>query len=287
MTNAKKLIFAFLAFSGFALFTIPFASAEEVSVSMPEDSSNQDCANTETCYVPYMITVNPGDTVIWSNDDFLPHTVTTGMTPKPDGLFDSGVLLEDEIFSYTFDTLGEYDYFCTVHPWMIGQVLVTVGGGTEQDLGTITMGTTIDSDARIDELVAEITSSDGKVGEAMTIDVTITDLANNPVEHITYNVQAIQGTIVLLNDEGHMHQGTTTNTHTTRNLTIAASDDTPVTITVNAIGFGHGEQYQEVFGEIATKRIVPEFGTIAVMILVISVVSIIAITTKSQIIPKL
>jgi predicted secreted protein with PEFG-CTERM motif len=112
-------------------------------------------------------------------------------------------------------------------------------------------------------------------------------LKDNPAEHITYNIQAIHGTIVLLNEEGHMHEGTITNTHTTNALTIDASDDDPVTITVNAVGFGHGEQYQEAFGEIATTQVVPEFGTIAMMILAISVISIIAVSTKSRIMPRL
>ena len=84
-----------------------------------------------------------------------------------------------------------------------------------------------------------------------------------------------------------MHEGTMTNTHTTNALTLDASDDDPVTITVNAVGFGHGEQYQEVFGEIATTQVVPEFGTIAMMILAVSVISIIAVSTKSRIVPRL
>ena len=84
-----------------------------------------------------------------------------------------------------------------------------------------------------------------------------------------------------------MHDGTMTNTHTTKALTVDASDDLPVTITVNATGFGHGEQYQEAFGEIAKKQVVPEFGIVAMMLLVVSIIAILGITTKSRIIPRL
>ena len=84
-----------------------------------------------------------------------------------------------------------------------------------------------------------------------------------------------------------MHEGTITNTHTTNALTIDASDDEPVTITVNAVGFGHGEQYQEAFGEIGTTQVVPEFGTIAMMILTVSIISIITVSTKSRMMPRL
>jgi len=267
--------------------TTPFAFAEQVHVSVPQGSSVPGCDETNECFIPYMVTVNPRDEVVWSNDDSAAHTVTSGIASEGgDGLFDSGLFMAGATFSHTFDTLGEYDYFCMVHPWMVGQVLVTVGGGMEKDLGTITIGSTVGS-AKVDNLVADIVSSDGHANEPMTIDVTITDVNGNPAEHITYNIQAIQGTMVLLNEEGHMHEGTTTNTHTTKALTIDASGDSPVTITVNAIGFGHGDQYQEAFGEIAKKQVVPEFGTIAMMILVVSIISIIGITAKSRIIPRL
>ena len=155
------------------------------------------------------------------------------------------------------------------------------------DLGTITIGSTIEVDDKVNNLVADIESSEGLANEEMTIELAITDLEGNPPEHLSYNIQAIHGTIVLLNEQGHMHEGTTTNTHTTSALTIDASEKNPVTITVNAVGFGHGEQYQEAFGEIATKQVVPEFGTIAVMILVVSIISIIGITSKLQISSKI
>ncbi|MCH9657610.1 PEFG-CTERM sorting domain-containing protein [archaeon] len=291
MNNNQRLMLTSMVLTGLIMTTVPFASAEQVTVSLPSGSSVPGCEETQECYIPYMITVNPGDEVVWSNDDTAAHTVTSG-TPAEghDGLFDSSLFMAATTFSHTFDTLGEYDYFCVVHPWMVGQVFVTVGGSDlEKHLGTITMGSTDESDAEVDNLVADIVSSDGHANEAMTIDVTITDLEGNPAEHITYNIQAIHGTMVLLNEEGHMHDGTMTNTHTTDTLTIDASDDAPVTIAVNAVGFGHDEQYREAFGEIATLQVVPEFGTVAAMILAVAVMSIIAISARSRlsIMPRL
>jgi predicted secreted protein with PEFG-CTERM motif len=287
MNNTQKLVLTSMVLTGIIMTTMPFASAEQVTVSLPQGSSITGCEETNECFLPYMVTVNPGDEVVWSNDDSAAHTVTSGVVPVSDGLFDSSIFMAGTTFAHTFDTLGKYDYFCMVHPWMIGEVFVTVGGGMEKDLGTITIGSTIEFNAEIDNLVADIVSSDGYANETMTIDVTITDLEGNPAEHLSYNIQAIHGTIVLLNEEGHMHEGTMTNTYTTNALTIDASDDAPVTITVNAVGFGHGEQYQEVFGEIAKKQVVPEFGAITMMIFAISVISIIAISAKSRMIPRL
>ena len=254
MNNTQKLVLTSMILTGIIMTTMPFASAEQVSVSVPQGTSVPGCEETNECFLPYMVTIHPGDEVVWSNDDTAAHTVTSGTVPVADGLFDSSLFMAGATFSHTFDTLGEYDYFCMVHPWMVGKVFVTVGGGIEKDLDTITMGSTIESNTEVNNLIADIVSSDGYANETMTIDVTITDLKDNPAEHITYNIQAIHGTIVLLNEEGHMHEGTITNTHTTNALTIDASDDDPVTITVNAVGFGHGEHYQEAFGEIATTQ---------------------------------
>jgi predicted secreted protein with PEFG-CTERM motif len=287
MNNTQKLVLTSMILTGIIMTTMPFASADQVSVSLPQGSGAPGCEETNECFLPYMVTIHPGDEVVWANDDSAAHTVTSGIDAVADGLFDSSLFMAGATFSHTFDTLGEYDYYCMVHPWMLGKVFVSVGGGIEKDLGTITMGSTIESNTKVDNLVANIVSSDGYANETMTIDVTITDLKNNPAEHITYNIQAIHGTIVLLNEEGHMHEGTITNTHTTNALTIDASNDDPVTITVNAVGVGHDEQYQEVFGEIATTQVVPEFGTIAMMILAVSVLSIIAVSTKSRIMPRL
>ncbi len=269
--------------------TTSFAYAEQVSVSLSQGTSIAGCEETNECFLPPMITVNPGDEVVWSNDDSVVHTVTSGTFSDADGLFDSNLFMAGETFSHTFDTLGNYDYFCKVHPWMVGQVLVTVGDGIEKELSTITIGSTVESNVEIDNLITNVVSSDGYVNEVITIDVTITDLNSNPAEHITYNIQAIHGTMVLLNEEGHMHDGAITNTHITKALTIDASDDSPVTITVNAVGFGHGEQYREVFGEIATVKVVPEFGTVAAMILAVAIMSIIAMSARSRlsIMPRL
>lgn len=290
MNNNQKLVLTSMILTGLIMTTMPFASAEQVTVSIPPGSSTPGCDETQECFIPYKVTVNPGDEVVWSNDDTAAHTVTSGTAVDgPDGLFDSSLFMAGATFSHKFDTLGVYDYFCMVHPWMAGQVFVTVGGASvEKDLGTITLGSTVTAPAlQANDLMAEITTSEGKANEPMTVNVTITDMDGNAVEHITYNVKATQGSQVLMDQEGHMHKGVMTNTHTTDALPFDASKTMPVNITVTSVGFGHGDQYRDAPGEIATKQVVPEFGTIAMMILAVSVISIIAITAKSQMIPRL
>jgi plastocyanin len=70
-------------------------------------------------YGPAEITVPVGTTVTWANHDDIPHTVVS-----PDKVFKSKVLDTDEKFSYTFSTPGTFPYFCSIHPKMIGKVVV-------------------------------------------------------------------------------------------------------------------------------------------------------------------
>ncbi len=76
-------------------------------------------------YDPQDISVPIGTTVQWINDDDTIHTVTSG-TPEggPSGVFDSSVMDAGSIFEHTFDSQGTFDYYCIVHPWMIGSVTV-------------------------------------------------------------------------------------------------------------------------------------------------------------------
>ena len=97
-----------------------------VEVSMPEGTSVPGCEETNECYIPADVSISVGDTVSWINDDTAAHTVTSGSpTDGPDGVFDSSLVMGGAIFDVTFDKAGSYDYFCMVHPWMVGTVTVS------------------------------------------------------------------------------------------------------------------------------------------------------------------
>jgi len=96
-----------------------------VQVSLPSGSSVPGCEEILECYVPTSVSINTGDTISWSNDDTAAHTVTSGTaTDGPDGVFDSSLFMAGATFDVTFDNPGSYDYFCMVHPWMVGNVQV-------------------------------------------------------------------------------------------------------------------------------------------------------------------
>jgi plastocyanin len=95
------------------------------TISLPSGSGVPGCDETNECYIPAEVSINVGDTVTWSNDDTAAHTVTSGTpTDGPDGVFDSSLFMADTTFEYTFVEAGEYNYFCMVHPWMVGTVQV-------------------------------------------------------------------------------------------------------------------------------------------------------------------
>jgi len=76
--------------------------------------------NTTESYHPTIIQVSAGTTVTWTNDDSIIHTVT-----DIGGNFDSDLIQSDSSWRHTFEDKGKYTYFCTIHPWMKGIVIVT------------------------------------------------------------------------------------------------------------------------------------------------------------------
>ena len=119
-------ILAFFAFFvGLSVSVIPIAFAETIHVSVPEGTSVRGCETTDECYIPFGVKIDVGDEVIWTNEDLAFHTVTSGNPEDgPDDLFDSGMFKIDEQFSHKFEKSGNFDYFCTLHPWMVGTVVV-------------------------------------------------------------------------------------------------------------------------------------------------------------------
>ncbi|MFQ5920525.1 MAG: plastocyanin/azurin family copper-binding protein [Nitrososphaerales archaeon] len=97
-----------------------------VTVDIAEGSAAQD--NPEF-FAPAEITVSAGTTVVWTNKDVVGHTVTSGNPSDAETgtIFDSGfpLMKQGEQFEHAFDTPGAYEYFCLVHPHMVGKVTVT------------------------------------------------------------------------------------------------------------------------------------------------------------------
>jgi|SRR6516165_1190986 plastocyanin len=92
---------------GAALLAAPLAQAATTTVSI-----------SNYTFVPATVTVHPGDSVTWSNQDSIPHTATT-----VDGTsFDSGTIVPGASWSFTFKKAGTYKYHCAIHPDMQGEI---------------------------------------------------------------------------------------------------------------------------------------------------------------------
>jgi plastocyanin len=109
------------------------AAAAEAAAAVPQThivetamgSGAPGCETSNACYLPQDITISTGDTVRWDNVDTAAHTVTGGSPADgPSGVFDSSLLMAGLDYSFTFNDAGNYDYFCMVHPWMVGSVTV-------------------------------------------------------------------------------------------------------------------------------------------------------------------
>ena len=70
-------------------------------------------------FAPNTVTVPINSTVTWVNKDDIPHVIASN-----DGLFKSKALDTDDKYSYTFNKAGTYAYYCSVHPKMVGTILV-------------------------------------------------------------------------------------------------------------------------------------------------------------------
>ena len=101
------------------------AAPKTVIVDIPIGTAVPGCETTNACFSPAMVSINAGDTVEWANIDTAAHTVTGGSPAMgPSGVFDSSLLMASANYAFTFDEAGSYDYFCMVHPWMVGSVSV-------------------------------------------------------------------------------------------------------------------------------------------------------------------
>ena len=281
----KKIysLFGLLAiFSLIAIAPSAFADHTTAEVDMAVGSSVVGCETTNECYIPHMVTIDVGGEVMWNNIDAMAHTVTAG-TPT-EGLsehFDSGLVAPGAMFSHEFTEAGTFDYFCMVHPWMAGAVMVSseeTHGDMEEMEGMKEMGHSDDHAAKgIEDLSDQFT----------------TTLTSGVIHHIGGNTDDATLLVHLFgaDDDGKLEI-------TLNSDIITPFDDGSYFVLVDGqevefmqmdntlhIEYDAGAEKIEIVG----SHVVPEFGTIAMIVLAVAIVSIIVLTTKTRttLIPKL
>ena len=128
----RHLVFSILAVFAIGFFAVPgaFADHDVLTIDIALGSSVPGCEETaDGCYILSTAVLAKADTeVTWLNTDNAAHTVTSG-TPDdgPDGLFDSSVIMAGGQYTKSFErgfSDGAYDYYCVVHPWMTGTIII-------------------------------------------------------------------------------------------------------------------------------------------------------------------
>ena len=283
-------IFVMFAIVAGIVATAPAAFADHMtaSVTINPGSSAPGCEDKKECFTPYQVTIDTGGEVTWTNSDTAAHTVTSGTAVDgPDENFDSSLFMAGKTFSHKFDNekAGTYQYFCMVHPWMKGEVIVQEAGmqKEEQPSGQpMKEMMTVNGMSNDGSIMVDVQASKPTANEMMKIDVTFTKKDGSSQEHINYDITATQDGKEVLSEMGvHQHQGKGSHT------TMALTSDKSVDIKVTLQGIGINAPFTGPKGEVISFTVVPEFGTVAMMILGVAILSIVAVTAKTRVIPKL
>ena len=140
----RYLLFSLLVISAIGLFAVPqaFADHDEITIQNAEGSSVPGCEETaDGCFIPNVVVLAKADTeVTWENNDTAAHTVTSG-TPSdgPSGFWDSSLVMAGSSFTKSFESFepGIYDYYCMVHPYMIGSIILEGNGVSAPVVDTV------------------------------------------------------------------------------------------------------------------------------------------------------
>ena len=285
MKIAKTMTFSILAIFVTGLLMTTSAAFAEVTIEAAIGSGAPGCEETaEGCYIPATATVDVGGVVIMSNPDTAAHTFTAGSPADgPTGEFDTGLLMAGGSFEWSPDTVGEIPYFCMVHPWMVGLIVVQEAGAEEETHEEEMMETeekmmeteediyvTLDHDisgGSVTEMEIEMDSNSLVIAVDATDNGSITVTLPRDVIDATNNDDDDDFFVIVDGEEVDFQE---TKTSADRTLTIE---------------FPAGAEEIEIFGTF----VVPEFGTIAAMILAVAIISIIAVSARSRlsIMPRL
>ncbi len=126
------------------LSTIAYAASTHIIV-MPSGASDPDApyfwSEKTTGVTTGEITVFPNDSITWENADTAFHTITSiTQSGEPNGLFDSGFINAGDSYTREFSTIGDFYYYCSIHPWMNGVVHVVKNPGSVKSLSNVASG---------------------------------------------------------------------------------------------------------------------------------------------------
>ena len=282
-TKAISSIFVLFAIAAGMASMAPAAFADESQgnphniEAVLESGFGQDCV-ADGCYTPSTLTVDVGHTITMTNSDTPSvHTFTSGtvdgFTPTPSDVFDSGILSPGDSFEYLADTAGEFPYYCMLHTWMVGTLVVQEAAAEEAAAAELAAA----EEAADVELIVEISESTVMGGTQIELDFNVL--------HVNYDLTATQNGEVVFEETG-LHSMENIATH---QINAVGSPDNPIDVKVVSLGIGapgNSDNWTGPVGQVTEIQVVPEFGTIAMMVLAVAIISIVAVTAKSRVIPR-
>ena len=228
---------------------------------------------------PSIVVITAGGTVTWENTDTAAHTATAGSAADgPSGIWDSSLVIAGGSYSVTLDDEGTYPYFCMVHPWMAGTVIVEAEAEHGEEMKHDEM-----------EEMEEMEHGDDHAAKGIEdlSDQFTASVTSGVIHHIGANSDDDTLLVHLFgaDDDGELKI-------TLNKDIITPFDDGSYFVLINNeeiefeqmgrtlhIDYEAGTEKIEIVG----SHVIPEFGTIAMIILAVAIVSIIAITAKTKI----
>jgi plastocyanin len=123
---SRKMSYSIITFSILItsiLFTIAGCSKNDMSTNSPPPGANEIFIQG-MAFSPANKTISVGTKLKWSNKDGVTHTITSGVPGSPSGVFDSGNIGSNGVFSFTFSQAGTFKYYCKIHSSMTGTITV-------------------------------------------------------------------------------------------------------------------------------------------------------------------
>lgn len=252
----------------FAFVPVTVFAQTSYDVNIPTGAASPDAPyfwqNEKDGSTTGIIEIAVGDTVVWKNADTAPHTVSSGtFTTGLDGYFDSDIFPQGRSFSHTFNEVGEFPYFCKLHSWMTGSVIVTSGYSVIPEVGKeIDDGSSyFDVEYDFNRLVS--VSDINQEEKSITFEIIGNAKSDDHTLKILLPTKLIDGPFVVwvdnekLSDFNHQYDD--------------EQDLNVLTIPLNA---------ESKSLTLIGTSIVPEFGLMAVPILGVSVVAMVGLSRK-------
>ncbi|HVX02344.1 MAG TPA: plastocyanin/azurin family copper-binding protein [Nitrososphaera sp.] len=279
MMNAKIALAVGMTAIFAAVLAIPSQAAFAATVNVTIVPGAQ--TKADQAFSPNPVTASVGDTVIWTNKDGALHTVTSGTGGTTDGKFgtkDDGtpvLIPPNKTFEYTTTTAGDFPYFCSLHPTMVGTLKVVAAGSGSTGGGNTSSGNTTTGGNGTTTTMIQGSTTAQLNGTSYTI---TSSSATSKVTSAT--ITAGKSVNVAFDKAGEMQltlpkamiDGVKAVTAGGQNVdfTQVSSTATDTTIKFTAPA---GSTSVDITG----ATVVPEFGVIAALVLAVSLVAVIGI----------